>query len=291
MQRLYLHSGARLVEPEHLYTINVNRPENASDRWKGTQHGTWRDALLRNVESHGLEIAHEEWATQGDHEEDLFGVVECRPNEVLPTLSDVVPGGAAYYIGSRHSNRMRFSHIIACGARVFVCDNLAVSGERVVRRKHTIGCDVDDVAKEALDLWIDKIVDLRANIVDLQGIDMTGSVGQARADRFLIDLGDSGLIAWSGVGKVWREWKEPRHPEFRDGSAWSLWNCVTEIAKEIASPSRASRLSDGARRLLLAPEIAARRAEVRAEVTGAVDLAEAEYQVRAEVAADAVDLN
>ncbi len=73
-------------------------------------------------------------------------------HEIIREDYGVTPDGARFFgvlslkseygdysdtVGLRNSHDKRFPIGISFGSRVFVCDNLAFSGDRVIRRKHT----------------------------------------------------------------------------------------------------------------------------------------------------------
>ncbi len=66
----------------------------------------------------------------------------------------------------------------------------------------------------------------------------------------LVRSADEGCIAWSAIGKVLTEWREPQHEEFEPRTAWSLHNAYTEVAKTsfernaIATSAATVRLTD-----------------------------------------------
>jgi hypothetical protein len=52
------------------------------------------------------------------------------------------------------------------------------------------------------------------------------------AHDLIIQAFDSRIIPVSRIPDVLQEWREPRHPEFREGrTAWRLFNCFTEVLK------------------------------------------------------------
>jgi hypothetical protein len=250
---LILHSGGRAIAAEDLHGIEVVRPEGASNRWAGTNHGVWRDAIVNAASHLKLEVEKESWGVDGDLKEDLWGVVEFKPREEEVKSLELVPGGMKYCIGTRHSNRRRFGHSIACGGRVLICDNGAVSGEYVIRRKHTVGCNVEELAEEGMKLWSDKIGGMRLMVEDMMNLDLTGSAGENEVNRVLVKSGERGVLGWGAVGKVLGEWRKPSHEEFEPRCGWSLYNAFTEVAKGYA-PASQIRILNKSRDIILRKE-------------------------------------
>lgn len=149
-------------------------------------------------------------------------------------------------IAIRHSNRMRYALSVAVGGRVTVCWNGMLSAEHVVRRMHTSGLSVRDSIREGLEAWLEDAAKLRETVEALKAIELV----ERDVAHALIQAGRSGVLAWSAIGKVDREWRRPRHEAFEPRNAWSLYNCFTEIAKQL-SASRQLEVMDKARRILL----------------------------------------
>jgi hypothetical protein len=251
---LMLHCGARSIKPEALASIPVVRPERAGKVWKGIQHGDFRDALAEAIDATGLELKDEKWGVGGADDSDLWGAMTIRdPKRLLPKLDKVV-GGAEYSLGARHSNSQAFAASVVSGCRIFVCDNGCISGDHVLKRKHTTGLEVYAVAKEAVDLWLNKSRDTVRTFERLAEFDLSGNAGEDRVNKTLIGLGEAGVVGWGKVGAILREWRAPRHDAFKPRNGWSLYNCATESAKAF-SPQRQIAVLNGARRWILEDEV------------------------------------
>jgi hypothetical protein len=132
-------------------------------------------------------------------------------------------------IGFRNSYDKSMSVGIAIGASVFVCDNLALTGEIAIARKHT-----SNVWQDLEELTITTIYRSQHNFTRIVE-DAQMMQGQHLSDndayRLLGLLYGQGVITPRQIPVVKREWLTPSHDVFEDRSAWSLYNAVTEALK------------------------------------------------------------
>src|SRR5262245_46319167 len=119
------HSASDLVTRSELAAIPVP-PATAS--WKPIAHGELVQAIERQLLVRGIRIEKEQYAIQRQGAR-LFAVLDLAIESVA---------GATAAIGIRTSNDRSMALEVAVGAKVFVCDNLAFSGDLIaLRRKHT----------------------------------------------------------------------------------------------------------------------------------------------------------
>jgi len=154
----------------------------------------------------------------------LFGVHTYRNGSVSMGLS----------IGFRNSYDKSMSVGIAIGASVFVCDNLALTGEIAIARKHT-----SNVWNDLEELTITTIYRSQHNftrIVEdaqvMQGQHLTDN----DAYRLLGLLYGQGVITPRQIPVVKKEWLTPSHEEFEDRNVWNFYQAVTEALKSAPPP-------------------------------------------------------
>jgi len=144
---------------------------------------------------------------------------------------DTGAGDRGLAIGVRSSDDMSMSVAIATGGKVFVCSNLCFSGDAVVvMRRHS---------KHVWDT-------LRSTVDDAIG---RASMNYEAMDRHIRLMGEKPMTLDDGYSLLGRmaghkilssrqltvatgDWRTPRHAEFEDRNAWSLYNCVTESLKK-----------------------------------------------------------
>jgi hypothetical protein len=138
-------------------------------------------------------------------------------------------GGGNTVVGIRNSHDKTFPAALALGHRVFVCDNLAFSGDVVVRRKHTrfIHRDLARLICSAVGRLTDMRVQQETRLVAYQGRE----IDNVQAHDLIIRALLAKIIGGEAVPRVVGEWREPRYEDFRPRTVWSLFNAFTEIMK------------------------------------------------------------
>jgi hypothetical protein len=134
-------------------------------------------------------------------------------------------------VGLRNSHDKSYPAGLVVGSRVFVCDNLAFSGEISVARKHTTNIlrDLQGLTCRAVGFLAERWMDQEKRIDGYKGYE----VDDARAHDLIVRAIDARVISTTQLPKVIHEWREPRHPEFGEGNAWLLFNSFTEVLKEV----------------------------------------------------------
>jgi hypothetical protein len=153
----------------------------------------------------------------------------ARPFAVWTLERSEASGDYQLVIGIRNSHDKSFW----AGARdrqpVFVCDNLAFSGEITFARKHTrfIHQDLDRLVAEAVG-WVGEARRFQdQRIAAYKG----KRLSDTRVHDLLVRSVDAGVMAKSYIPKVLGEYREPRHEAFLPRSAWRLFNAYTEVFK------------------------------------------------------------
>jgi hypothetical protein len=132
-------------------------------------------------------------------------------------------------IGFRNSYDKSMSVGIAIGASVFVCDNLALTGEIAIARKHT-----SNVLADLEALTITTIYRSQHNFTKIVE-DAQLMQGQHLSDddayRLIGLLYGNGIITPRQIPVVKKQWLAPSHDLFSDRTVWSMYNAVTESLK------------------------------------------------------------
>ena len=132
-------------------------------------------------------------------------------------------------IGFRNSYDKSMSVGIAIGATVFVCDNLALTGEIAIMRKHT-----QNLWNDLEELTITTIYRSQHNFTRIveDAEEMRGRyLGNDDAFRLLGLLYGNDVITPRQIPVVKKEWLNPTHEAFGERSAWSFYNACTEALK------------------------------------------------------------
>ncbi len=183
-------------------------------------HGKFVDRTKDSLVSGGYRILRETHALAKDDNR-YFGTLELANHGY----------DYGWIVGLRNSHDRTCSAGIVAGTRVFVCDNLAFSGEVQIGRAHTRYCERDLVSLTAL--AVSKLNDhlglLDRRIEAYKERQMSNS----EAHDLIIRSVDARGIVPRDIPHVLGEWRDSSHEQFRPRNAWSLFNAVTEVHKRL----------------------------------------------------------
>lgn len=224
MTNLILHCGASAVSAVDVRGIQTPM---ATDTHFPIPHAELVEVVLNSVRGDfGYELVNQAHGMTHDGAR-YFGLFE-----VAGLANDYAP-----IIGLRNSHDMAFAAGLVIGSQVFVCDNLAFSGDIKIARKHTRNIMRD------LPLMVGRAVERLGNMqkhMDLR-IDAYKSTDftDEQRDHVLLEAARNNALSWSNLGKVNAELLNPTHSadEFgvREDSAWNLFNACTEVLKTRSS--------------------------------------------------------
>ena len=227
---LLLHCGAEQVTRDAL--CEVPTPES-TETWFPLSH----EYLLREIESQlhngGFTLGRQAHALShgGDR---YFGILEV----ALPGRQH---SDYRWIVGLRNSHDKTFPAAMVAGTQVFVCDNLAFTGQVKLSRKHTRFAkrDLRHLSSRAIGKLGDRFIKLDQRIDAYKQKRITDH----KAHDLIVRALDCRAITATQVPKVLSEWREPTHREFNKRNAWSLFNAVTETQKEL-NPHTAAKRSE-----------------------------------------------
>ena len=230
-------SKAHEISRNDLSSIPTPDP---TDSWRPVAHSAVVEVLTDRAKMRGLNIRSERFAvmsgalypTPGQkielHGARLFGSIDFEPIPGMP-----FPPGCTPSAGVRNSHDKSFSLSILSGARVFICANGVLSAEHIVARKHTSGLDMVESIDKALDAFMDSIRNFQEMYRKLNDYRLTTT----RAHSLIIQMARGGAFSSSNILPIAQEFENPRHPEFNERNAWTLYQGCTEMMK-FQSPSR-----------------------------------------------------
>ena len=222
-------------------------------------HWQMVEEVHAEIASRGLAVAKESY---GITQEGLrmFGVID--------TVDPAMPDGVGIAIGLRNSHDKAWAMGICAGTRVFVCDNLAFTGDVVRYRKHTSGIDPKVVVEGVLDMVLTHCHQEGQWLAKLKDVPVTETEGKA----LFMDLWRGEVLPTPMVKEAFNLWeaaaKEPHQPLHHilgvrdvdrgrpaggDGfamtvgelygprSLWSLYNVVTEVWKPLRNDNLVKR--------------------------------------------------
>ncbi len=223
MSDLLLHAGGRLVTIDELTACKTPPPEG---RWHPVSHVKVLESVKETLRGTGYVVKSEKYALARSDAR-FFGVLD---------LETPLAAGVGLSVGVRNSTDKSFPIGMACGSKVFVCDNLAFRAELLVRRKHTVngmrafGTAISNAVasltsfKETEELRIRRMAEME--------------LSPAQASHVILTAFRRGIISSLQLPHVCKAWEEPPHEEFQPRTAWSLFNAFTEVLKPraVAAP-------------------------------------------------------
>jgi len=221
---LMLHCGGNAVGLEEVSAVKTPDP---TETWCPIPHRDYIDRVVSGLGQTGLHVVNEAHALWkgGDR---YFGALQLE--------NGASHDDYALVVGLRNSHDKTFPAGLACGSGVFVCDNLAFSGEVRLSRKHTrwIQRDLPRLVATA----VGKLGQLRVKQERRIEAYKNFALSDKDAHDLLVQAVDTQALPCTKLPAALQEWRKPSHDEFSDRTAWSLFNSVTEVL-------RASRRSAG----------------------------------------------
>ncbi len=214
---LMLHRGAESATMNELIQIPLPLKTRT---YQPVPHEQLATMLLQMVASifpnFSYEKSHFGLAAEGNK---MFGIHSFRSLDSAMGLS----------IGFRNSYDRSMSVGIAVGASVFVCDNLAISGDITVLRKHTSNVirDMESLALQAIYRSQQTYAEILDDAYTMQAM----PIDDDQAYRMLGLVYGRGIITPRQIPVAHREWESPTHVDFSDRTVWSLYNAITEALK------------------------------------------------------------
>ena len=214
---LILHCGAAEVPRRALALVPTPSP---TDTWQPIPHETYVHRIEQALPDYGLSVVQEAHAITHDGTR-YFGLIQVQNRCSSPDYT--------WVLGLRNSHDKSLPAGLVAGSQVFVCDNLAFSGEVQISRKHTpnILRDLPGLVDSALTrlLGLFRFQDQRVERYQATRLN------DADAHDLTIKALDSGVVCASRIPEVMQEWRDPSHDAFRPRTVWSFFNATTEVLK------------------------------------------------------------
>jgi hypothetical protein len=128
----------------------------------------------------------------------------------------------------------------AVGRRTFICDNLALSSDIVIAKRHTK--KGGDRFREGIAQAVSSLGEFAAVEKNRIGWLRQSQLDEDKADAVLLRSFEKGIVGARLLPQLIEEWRCPRYEEFAPRTAYSMLNCYTEVMKNRlkAHPHRAS---------------------------------------------------
>jgi len=214
------HANSQLVTREQLLTI---APPSSTATWRPIAHADLITALDRQLLVRGISIQSERFAIQREGAR-LFAVLD---------LSLTGSREFCASLGLRTTNDRSLALEIAVGVKVFVCDNLAFSGDLIaLRRKHTARFDLNADISRAVDRYQAHLLTLQQQIAGIQET----ALSDLHAKALIVDAFRQEILPIRYFKPVTETYCSPS-PDMTDvlpRTLWGLHNAFTRAVRQMA---------------------------------------------------------
>jgi hypothetical protein len=215
---LMLHCGGQQVEYEALREIKTPDPIGI---WNPVDHTVVFQTMMDALTDSGYKVMNAVHAVSRKGS-NYFGLAQVNADYLETEEYGLV-------VGFRNSHCKSFAASMVAGAQVFVCDNLAFSGEVSFKHKHTTS--VLQKLPMLFKQGVGKLNQLYLNQETRYEAYKVHELEDLRAEKIVVDLYRDNLITTQEVGKIIDIYDKPTHDEYGKGSAWTLFNATTEVVK------------------------------------------------------------
>ena len=206
--------------------IAVPLPEK-TDTYQPLSNLKQINMVKASFESRGFELSGERYG------------LSCKGKRMVSLLSwshpDMVNQDMALFSATLNSYDKSTAAATALGAKVFVCENLCISGDIKVVRRHTLNVVddfeylVEDAAEQALPMYVDLSKDLdlfkRVEIDQQIGFHLMGEAHGLWGEK-------GAFLSPTQINSAVRAWKTPLHESFEDRNLWSWYQACNEALKK-----------------------------------------------------------
>lgn len=239
---------ARLVNRAEL--AQVPTPQGTWS-WKPIPHADLVTTLDMKLGERGWSVAKEQLAVTPNGMK-LFGTFDLARTDGGDGGLQVPGTGTA--LGFRASNDRSIRIEVCAGARVFVCDNMAFSGDSILMaRKHTRGLYLGFEIDRALDGYFQYLRNFETDVNRA----MATRIGDRTAKVLLFDLFNQGILSPSLFDRVAANYFKAETLGLEDSkprSIWGLHNACTRALKDM-TPASAFTSTQKLGRFLLSPDV------------------------------------
>lgn len=211
-----------------MYVINNTTPEELqalqtpirTATHQPVAHSDAVDLVHQGLQSFGLNVTGEKH--QLTHEGNrLFSIFNLKN------------GGEDYnfQVGMRNTHDKSAAFGLSLGTKVIVCSNMQFGGTVCNKRKHTSGIlnELAWLVDRSIGQFVGEFQKKDSFIANMKRAEIVDS----QAHDIVVRAMDRKVLPASHVPYALEEWRTPRHPEFQDRNAWSLYNAFTEVHKRV----------------------------------------------------------
>lgn len=214
---LMTHTGAKKVTRKELSLVPT---PPATDTFKPIAHAALIDELESSLAFRHINVVRDEYAVSPDGMR-LFGLLELNAEYE----------GVRFAIGLRNANDKSMRLGMVAGYRVFVCDNMALSGDfKPLLAKHTKHFDL----VESLSIGVDRIQRGFQPLRDAIAFKRRYQLRDEEAHSMIYRAFMEHRFPLKLLKTVHHEFfVAPSHEDFKGRTVWSLENAFTTALKEL----------------------------------------------------------
>lgn len=235
--------GAEIVTLDRIAALP--EPEVLGKYHRPVPHIDFINTMKRVLANVGLMASREQYAIQNEGLK-LFGVMDLTvdPNSKFKQFE--VDLGRGLAVGFRTSNDKSMKHFAVGGQRVFVCDNMVLSGQAVILgRKHMGDFNLGNEIGDGVERLMGEYRNLETSIARLQAANLTDT--QAKEviyDAFVNgmptvdDDEGEGIVSLRMLPAVNKNYFKPEEgwTDCEPRSKWGVYNAFTRALKDVKSP-------------------------------------------------------
>jgi hypothetical protein len=215
---LLAHCGTDKITREELKLLPI--PEG-TDTYQPVPHYEIANRLLEALAFRHIAVVRDEYAVSEDGMK-MFGVLDL----------ETEMHGARFSIGLRNSHDKSMRLALTCGYRVFVCSNMAFSGDFTpVLAKHSKSFALVDAISIGVDRMQRNFEPMRKQVEAWRQAELTDVTAKMIIYEAFIE---SELEVPKHLARrVHDYYFDPKYDEFRPRTMWSLSNAFTSAFKEL----------------------------------------------------------
>jgi hypothetical protein len=216
---LMVHCGAQKIGREDLRELPL--PE-ATKTHQPVPHSEVVETLTEALAFRHLQIVRDEYAVSADGMK-MFGVMDLNAEFTQGRFS----------IGLRNSNDKSMRLALTAGMRIFVCDNMAFSGDFTpLNHKHSKSLSLIDSISIAVDRIHRNFESLRQQVDAMTKFGLSDNDAKLFIYRAFLDRALKGVPRHL-MYDVHKNYFEPSYNEFKPRNLWSLSNAFTSAFKTL----------------------------------------------------------
>lgn len=215
---LMLHCGGHRLEYEQLQEIKAPDPVGI---WNPIDHTVVFQTMMDALTDSGYKVMKAVHAVSRKGS-NYFGLAQVNADYLETEEYGLV-------VGFRNSHCKSFAASMVAGAQVFVCDNLAFSGEVNFKHKHTT--NVLEKLPMLFKQGVGNLNSLYVNQENRYKAYKVHALEDLKTEKIVVDMYRDNLITTQEVGKIIDIYDQPTHDEYGKGTAWTLFNATTEVVK------------------------------------------------------------